>query len=390
MNRIEDLLKNFSLGFGQIILWGGSFFILSLLADPIINETGWSHPMVYGALSFAMLISGLIAPKIGMYIQLGWGKQILKFSGFVMALGLILLGISSSFTLFSIGWLFIGIGMGMGLYDPLFATLGKKYGTKAKTSIVQVTLISGFTTTVTWAFVSFCTNGYGWRNACFIYAAVLALLIFPLHQYALGKKDDLYQDTLKNKIDNSSLVKIYKTPVFKILLCYFTLGSVLMTGMYLHLIDFLINKGLTMTEAVAISALLGPSQVGVRVLDLILPKKTPIETAVISSIGISIGFCFFLCTPKVAFLGIVFFGLGNGMRSILRGTLPLHIFGQENYAPILGKLARLPLIAQALTPFLGGLFIQFFDISSFLYLLCILAVLNIVLVLGLRKTIAAL
>jgi hypothetical protein len=30
-----------ALGVTQIILWGGSFFLIAVLADPIVQSTGW-------------------------------------------------------------------------------------------------------------------------------------------------------------------------------------------------------------------------------------------------------------------------------------------------------------------------------------------------------------
>ena len=60
--------KNIVLGLAQILLWGGSFFILAILAGPIMKETGWSHQLVYGSLSLSLLVSGLVSPKIGRII----------------------------------------------------------------------------------------------------------------------------------------------------------------------------------------------------------------------------------------------------------------------------------------------------------------------------------
>ncbi|MFP3671072.1 hypothetical protein SB717_38980, partial [Priestia sp. SIMBA_032] len=64
--------------------------------------------------------------------------------------------------------------------------------------------------------------------------------------------------------------------------------------------------------------------------------------------------------------GIILFGIGNGLRSVLRGTLPLSIFGRENYAIIIGRLGRMPMLAQAFAPFIGGLLIQHFGTNTFL------------------------
>ncbi len=51
-------------------------------------------------------------------------------------------------------------------------------------------------------------------------------------------------------------------------------------------------------------------------------------------------------------------GAGNGILTIARGTLPLAIFGPENYAYRLGLIGAPSRIAQALAPLGFGLLIE--------------------------------
>lgn len=383
-----SLAKNVALALAQIFLWGGSFFILSVLVEPIMKETNWSHQMVYGVLSLSLLIWGLLSSRIGKIINKSENDFILLYSGVAMALGLTIIGLAHQFWIFILGWIIIGISMAMGLYDALFALLGKKYGKEAGKSIIQITLISGFAPTVSWFFVSFLLNYFDWRTACFIYAFVLLISVFPLHRFAFQTTENKTEEIPEKKaVIETVSADLFRSRIFCLLLVYFTIGSVMMTGIVVHLIDILLSKEMSLAIAAGIAALLGPSQVGVRVLDLILPKKTPEKTAFISAVAIFIGLVLLLISPKIAFLGVIFFGLGNGMRSILKGTLPLAIFGQKGYAVILGKLAGLPLIAQAATPFIGSFVIQQFSASVFLVVLSVLACVNIVFVLLIQKTI---
>ncbi len=388
-----QLIENIFLGIAQILLWGGSYFSLAVIGKSMVETTGWSHEFIYGCLSFAMFISGLISPKIGKIISRSDKNYILLLAGIVMGIGLIIIGLSTHKIFFIIGWLIVGIAMGMGLYDTLFSSLGKKYGKNAMLSITQVTLISGFTTTFCWPFLSFLNSSYGWRNTLLIYGVILILSIFPIHYYSFFKPKN-HRIDLK-EIDKNSIPELTQTTqkipqlkaVFYLLAWNFTVGTLLMTGIYVYLIDIIKNYGFTTNEAIAITTLLGPSQVAIRGLDLILPKRTPIKTAIISSTTIFIGMVFINLTGSIAFLGVILFGLGNGLRSILRGTLPLWIFGQKNYAVMMGKLALMPLISQALTPLIGGIIIQYFNIQGFGYFMCILAALNIVPMLLLNKVI---
>jgi MFS family permease len=364
--KAVSLPKNFILGFTQILLWGGSFFLLAILAKPIIAETGWSHQLVYGALSLAMLVSGMLASKVGKMIDTIARNYNLLYAGFVMGAGLIIIGLSRHFLLFLLGWCVVGVAMAMGLYDALFATLGKKYGKIARKSIVQVTLISGFTTTVVWPLLSFLLNHYGWRNACFVYAGILIVWVFPVHKLLIPEKVQIgEEENVSLSIQETVPTGLENTSVFTILLVNFTIGSILMTGISVHLVEILNDNGLPLTMAISVGAMLGPSQVGIRFLGAILPKKTPLNSALVSSVTIFVGLILFLMHHQISFLAVICFGLGNGMRSILRGTLPLWIFGADSYATIMGRLAGLPMVAQALTPLLSGYMIAHFSVKKF-------------------------
>lgn len=384
------LAESFLLGIAQILLWGGSFFLLSILGKPMMQSTGWSHGFIYGCLSFSILISGLISPRVGSIINKSDKNYLLLFSGLVMGLGLMLLSVSYHKLPFIFAWIVIGIGMGLGLYDALFGSLGKKYGSLASKSIVQITLVSGFTTSVIWPLLAFMNEQWEWRSSVQIYGLLLILIVSPIHYFSFFRKVKPKEKGVQLSKEANIILKPKPAIIpslksaFYLLVVNFTFGSFLMTGIYIYLIDILKDKGLTLTQAIAIGALLGPSQVGIRVLDLILPKKSPIQTAAISSITILLAMLSLLLSPKIAFLGVILFGLGNGMRSILRGTLPLWIFQQRIYAKMLGKLALLPLVAQAATPLVGGFIIDHFSANTFLNVLCILAAINIIPILQLR------
>ncbi len=383
-----SISKNVALGIAQIILWGGSYFILSVLADPIMKDTGWSYAMVYGSLSIALLISGLLLPKIGSIINEKEKNLILPYAGFVMAGGLVILGLSEHFLLFLSGWVVIGVAMGMGLYDALFASLGKNYGKATSKVIVQVTLIASLAPTISWSIVSLLLSNYGWRNTCFIYAILLLVTVYPIHRFAFPAAANSVTRTPHPVSKGTVPADIFHSKLFYLLLSSFTIGAVLTTGIVVHLIDILLAKGITMATIISIVAFLGPSQAVVRVIELVFSKNAPVRTAIIAAFATLIGILLFLFDPNVAYLGVILFGMGNGLRSILRGTLPLAVFGQESYAVVIGKLARFPLLAQAITPFICGFLIQQFSVSVFIYTFCLLALVNIILCFIIRQEIA--
>jgi hypothetical protein len=77
----------------------------------------------------------------------------------------------------------------------------------------------------------------------------------------------------------------------------------------------------------------------------------------------------------------VFYGAGIGLESIARATLPLVLFGAKNYAPIMGRLARPSLIAQAAAPSIGAYLIKWFGADGALATIVAVAGVNVLLVL---------
>ncbi|MGP4129808.1 MFS transporter [Pantoea tagorei] len=264
------------LGLVQILSWGGSFYLMAVMAAPIVAETGWSQQWVYGALSLGILVSGLLAPLCGRIIARTGGRMLLALSGAVMAAGLVVMGLSHSLPLFLGAWVIIGVGMAMGLYDALFATLGTCYGGQARSAITSITLISGFCTTLVWPGTALLIHLLSWRGACFAIAAMLLLLVLPASVYALPNK----AVAVKAKATSAPAPQSDIAPSLFWLLCaIFTLASVIMTAMSVQLIALLQASGYTLAAALGLSAILGPCQVGSRIVDILFKRGHPIWTA---------------------------------------------------------------------------------------------------------------
>jgi len=376
-----SFFKSFMLGVAQIFLWGGSYFLLPILSASIIAEFNWSEKFLSACLSMSLLISGLIAPRVGKLIGQYDKNYILLLSGMAMALGLMLLYATSGPAGFILAWVVLGIAMGMGLYDALFASIGKKYGRVSGKLIVQITLVSGFTTTLIWPLLTFLLHQYGWRMSCMVYAGLLLLITLPVHFFTLFNSSEQTTSIDRNiPLTKPSVkaVRINKDSVYYLLVCNFSLGSVVMTSVYLYLIAFLVTHKISMEQAVFMAAFLGPGQVSVRLLDTVIRQKPPIIKAIFSACLILAGLVLLRISPDYGFIGVFLFGFGNGLRSILRGALPLKYYRKEAYPVAIGSLARLPLVAQALTPLLAGIFIYYWDIDAFMVFNILLALLNIV------------
>jgi hypothetical protein len=148
-----------------------------------------------------------------------------------------------------------------------------------------------------------------------------------------------------------------------------------------HLLTFLQARGLELTAAVALGALVGPSQVGARIVEMAFGRHYhPIWTMVASVALVAAGVILLVVGFPILALALALYGAGNGIGSIAKGTLPLALFGPFGYASLMGKLAMPSLLAQALSPSIGAILIEWGGTDAALRLLAGLACLNLGLV----------
>lgn len=380
--RLPGPLGIFVLGMLQILVWGGSFFLLAVMAEPIMRETDWDSHWVYGALSLGLLVSALLAPLSSRWVARQGGRMQLAGSGVIVGLGLLVIAVSQTLPVFMLAWVIIGAGMAMGLYEALFATLGALYAEHAGRAITGITLISGFATTVIWPVVALAIGHFGWRTTCLVYAVILIVVVAPLYLWVLPAVQ--YKAVRKSEAvkPNASVNR----RLYLLLTWTFALGAIIMTAISVQLVAVLQGLGYSLASAIALSALVGPSQVASRILQVLSSKRHPIWTALISSLLVAAGMFLVAVSPQVTALGLLLYGCGNGLRAIVRGLLPLSLMPPQQYVALMGKMSRPSLIGQALTPLVGGYLLQHFGAMGVLTTLCALALINVLLVVVLSRS----
>ncbi len=376
------------IGVGQIIAWGSSYYLIAVLADPIARATGWSLPWVVGGASLGFLVSGLVSPRVGRLIEARGGRPALAASAALLAAGLALMAAAPSLSVYYAAWAIVGAGMGAGLYDPAFATLGRLYGAQARGAITQVTLFGGFASTVCWPLTALMQTHLGWRGACLGLAAILLLAVLPL--YLLVLPDDPAPAAPRDHAQAAEPPPLpHRRLALALVAASLTIASVVMTMVAVHLLTLLRDRGIGLAQAVALGALIGPAQVGARLIEMVAGRAAhPVWTMLVSTVTVALGLALLVADAHAAAAAIVLYGAGSGIRSIVRGTVPLALFGQRGYATLMGRLAMPSLVAQAAVPALGGLLIARVGEHATL-LLVGAAVLNVVpaaLLLPLRRT----
>jgi predicted MFS family arabinose efflux permease len=343
-----------ALGTAQTLAWGSSYYLPAILADPIARDLGISSKWFFAAFSASLVISGLLGPRVGRQIDRVGGRQVLCASNVILAAGLALLGASTSVWTMSAAWLLLGIGMGLGLYDAAFGALGRIYGSDARASITGITLIAGFASTVGWPLSSLGLETIGWRETCFAWAAAHLVLGLPLN--LMLPRAERAAATQGPAVKPH--IRIDRTMV--LLSFAFAAAWTVTSAMAAHLPRIVEAFGATPAQAVFAGMMIGPAQVAARVMEAsLLGRFHPLVSTRLACITHPIGAAVIgLFGGGAAAAFALLHGAGNGILTIARGTLPLAIFGPENYAYRLGLIGAPSRIAQALAPVAFGLLIE--------------------------------
>jgi hypothetical protein len=373
------------LGVTQILAWGSSYYLLAVMAEPIARDTGWPLAWIVGGLSLGLLVAGIVSPRVGNAIHRLGGRTVLGTSAVFLAIGLVGLALSPNLPLYILSWLVIGVGMGAGLYDAAFATLGRLYGLRARTAITMLTLFGGFASTICWPLSALLVSELGWRNACLIYAAIHLFLLLPLYLFALPREARREAQGAAHAgshgADVERPIPVGAGHLFVLIAAVITISSMISALLSVHLLTILQARDIPLASAVAFGAIVGPSQVGARTVEMLISRfHHPIWTKFGSAVFVATGVGLLWTGLPVIAIALVFYGAGIGIESIARGTLPLAVFGERHYAVIMGRIAMPSLIMQAASPFLGAMLIDRLGVNGVLGAVLAFAFANVLLV----------
>jgi MFS family permease len=344
-----------ALGTTQTLAWASSYYLPAILADPIARDLGVSSNWIFAAFSASLVISALLGPRVGRQIDVFGGRPVLTTSNLTMAAGLALLGLTYSIPVLAVAWLLLGIGMGFGLYDAAFGALGRIYGDAARRPITGITLMAGFASTVGWPLSAWGLEAIGWRNTCFAWALGHIVIGLPLNFFMLPAVKGA-------KAAMATAIKPHIPIDRTMILLAFTFATAwTVTGaMAAHMPRILEAAGATTVQAVAAAALFGPAQVVARIIEAsFLSRYHPLLSTRLACLMHPIGAAILAVAGGAASSAFaIFFGLGNGILTIARGTLPLAMVGPQNYGYRLGLVGAPARMAQAIAPLAFGLLID--------------------------------
>ncbi|MFA7084256.1 MAG: MFS transporter [Arcobacteraceae bacterium] len=337
--------------------YGTLYYSFAIMSEEFTKEFSWSQSFVFGILSLGILFGGLLAPLIGRLLDKHGARSIMSVGSILSAIGLYNLSLVDSKLEYIIALLFLQLVSILILYESAFIAFSQLVGQKARLPIIQVTLIAGFASTIFWPLISYLLTIISWRETYQFLALLHIFIALPIHFFVLKKNLQIDNEHFdEDKFEEIIYLNgLHKKNTFILLTIAFCLIAIPITTLQTQFLSLFKSFGMEASLAITLGALIGPSQVLVRVLEILFSKYiTPIHSALFSTMLMSLGLIALLFSGYSFYIALCFillYGAGQGLSDIVRGTLPLYLFGKNGYGKTTGNINFFRLIITAMVPF---------------------------------------
>ena len=342
-----------TLGVGQVVAYGSSFYLLGVLGDEIARDLDAATSLIFGGLSAALLLSAAIGPAVGRALDHFGAKPVLMVSNLLLAAPLLLLACAPDGATAFAAIALLGFGMASGLSGTPHALSVEVFGERARPAIVAVSLVGGFGSTLGWFLTAWAVHHFGWRSACFGWAAAHLLICLPAIGWLAPRRHT-------RPAGHGQRVRLPWDRGMVQLAVLFAGAWFVSTCMAAHLPRLLEVTGLTPVAAASTAGLLGFAAVSARLVELTLMQKvSPLVSVRACTLLHPLGaLALVLAGSAAAPVFVVAQGLANGVLAVASGALPLAIYGRENYGYRAALLNTPAKVVQTAGPITFGLALQ--------------------------------
>lgn len=364
-----------ALGITQILGYGTIFYAFPLLAPSVAAEFGVPVTHLYAAFSVGLLLGGGVASLAGPWLDRFGAPRVMALGSASVAVLFAALAFAPNVQVFYALVIALEAISFLVLYDAAFAALSVSVPIGTRKAITRLTLIGGFASTLFWPATGFLAAEAGWRMTYLLFAALHLSLALPLHLWLarIGGRacKTLGHDTASLPAPDWPVLPPQAIPrAFWVLGASFALTGIVIAALGVHLVPSLLALGLGQS-AYLIGMTMGPAQVLVRLVDATLWRNYhPLSVALFSGLAVALA----VGALQIAGAGLAFalafallFGAGQGLASIVRGAVPLALFGATGIGRRLGHLAALRNVSAAAAPFAFALGVEFAGIAATLH-----------------------
>ncbi len=347
------------LSVAQLLAGGTFYYSFAVLVGPMERELGWSKSEFYGALSLGLVVAGLMALPVGRWMDRHGGLWPLTLGAAAGGLLMIAWAFVETRLQFYLLWAAMGVVFATTLYEAAFAVVAANVADWRR-GILVMTLIGGLSITIFVPLMYYISAAFGWRATLIAMGTANLLFTVPVNAYwlrgarAKGKDAEAAD---RHATQSALAIALRRPPFWGLAVCYFAFNCVVGTITF-HLIALLGERGVDPDTIVLVWAIIGPMHIAGRIG--LMALGTRVDARILGRFSVA---CLLVSiallasgidtlAPLIVFA--VIYGTGNGILTIVRGTIVPDVFGPREYATINGALTIPFGAARAAAPVLGA------------------------------------
>lgn len=345
-----------ALGLGQLVSWGTLYYSFPLIAEAMVNELGWSRADIYGAASLGLLAAAAAAYPVGVMIDRGQGRKLMVGASVAASLALVAWSYIETMSALYAVVIALGVLQAALSYEPAFAVTVRQLGTQqARAAITAITLWAGFSSTLFVPLLQFMLDDFGWRGALLGLAVVNITIAAPLYLWAV-RPANVGRNKLHgvSNTEKNHLRPVLQSPRFYLLSASFCAYMALFSGFTYHLYPLLMALTSDTQSVVFAIALIGPAQVGARLLLLLFKEIRIGHLGLLAGIAFPLALLILKAPPSAFTLAAlcILYGGANGIFTIVRGMAVPDLLSRHNYGTLNGIMLIPMSLARAAAPWI--------------------------------------
>lgn len=353
----RDYLPAIGLGFTQIMGYGTLMYAYAILLPAMAADLGLSLSNIFGILSLGLFFGGLVAPLAGGLVDRIGGRWVMTVGTIVAACAIMSLSAVESVAGLCMA-IFLAEAAGMFvLYNVAFASVARlDLSVPTQRSISIITLFGGVASTIFWPVTLGLYTAFGWQMTWVLLGAAFLITCTPISFLCLRgaeiTADSPRRDTAPNWPELTGAAR--RRGMFWMVVSFVFSGYLMGAVMTLWVTNVQ-DLGHSAVMAALAGALIGPFKTVGRLFEMLVSRMMyPLFTYALSLGLMLTGFAVLLgagFTLPGVMIAAALYGMGDGIKTIARGTLPLALFGAKGYGARLGWISFAQMSVNASAPF---------------------------------------
>src|SRR5215216_5560990 len=168
----------------ETISWGILYYAFAVFLVPMQSELGWSTPEITGAYSLALLVTMILSPPLGYWLDRAGPRVPMTLGSVLGTVLLVAWARVENLPGFYVIWAGIGVALALTLYEPAFAAASTWFERGRSRALLILTTVAGLASTIFLPAAGWLIERLGWRDA------LLGLSTIPAHALVQRRRSE--------------------------------------------------------------------------------------------------------------------------------------------------------------------------------------------------------